>query len=301
MRPPHLRFGAGVALVLRWREEVQITGVTVVGDTGGRRAGYVRSILDMENRLDVPVATGAVNSPEYYRYDLAIPPEARYWPQPVEPLPGDPDQAIELLKASIDRGARILGLGPLTHFSLLETKYPGILARAELYLMGGYVNPPRLGYPAWTNADDFNVQIDAKSSFHVLQNAHPTLITLASTAETALRPRDLKALRQSGWLGRLIARQAEAFRVDEDMQGKYGKACENVRDDIINFQRDALAAAITLGYREGIEIGEIPLVIEEVDGWVRERIDAAGQMFRVVTKVDGGRFTAFWLDRVAGI
>ncbi len=288
-----------LGLVLCWPEEVQITGVTVVGDTDGRRAGYVRYVLDMENRPDVPVAAGAVNSPQHYRYDLGLPPESRYWPQPVKPLPGDPDQAVELLKSSIEQGARVLGIGPLTNFALLETKYPGILARADLFLMGGYVYPPRPGYPEWKNEDDFNVQIDAQSSLHGLRNACPTLITLASTAETALRQRDLEALRKSGRLGRLIARQAEAFSVDENMQSKYGKVCENIPEDIINFQHDALAAAVALGYRDGIEIDQVPLVIEENEGWVRERVDDAGRVFRVVTKVEGERFNAFWLERVA--
>jgi hypothetical protein len=84
--------------------------------------------------------------------------------------------------------------------------------------------------------------------------------------------------------------------MDEKMDEKYAAECERVAADIINFQHDALACAVALGWREGIQIEELPLLVDEEDGWLTERIDPAGKPFRVVTKVDGPRFGEFWLD-----
>ena len=124
---------------------------------------------------------------------------------------------------------------------------------------------------------------------------------LTITAETALRRIHLSKLRRAGALGALLARQAEEFAIDEKMEEKYGKTCEKVPADILNFQHDPLTCAIALGWKEGVEIEELPLVIEEKEGWLHERIDASGKPFRVVTKIDGPLFSEFWVDRVAGL
>lgn len=67
-------------------------------------------------------------------------------------------------------------------------------------------------------------------------------------------------------------------------------------DDIVNFLHDPLACAIALGWDEGVEIAEAPLVIEEKEGWLAERIAPAGKPMRVVTKADGPAFSEFWVD-----
>jgi hypothetical protein len=38
---------------------------------------------------------------------------------------------------------------------------------------------------------------------------------------------------------------------------------------------------------------------EVEDGWLRQRVDAGGTPTRVVTRVDGGKFSEFWLRTVA--
>ena len=45
-----------LAMLLRWPGEVQLTGVTTVGEVNGRRAGQVKYVLELEGRSDVPVA-----------------------------------------------------------------------------------------------------------------------------------------------------------------------------------------------------------------------------------------------------
>ncbi len=290
-----------LALLLRWTPAVEFTGITVVGDTGGRRTGMVRAVLELVGRSDIPVAAGAETDQGFYPYALELPDEARYWPRPITPSPNPTQHALDLLKQSIDAGATIIAIGPFTNLYLLDIQSPGILARADLYLMGGYVYPPRPGYPAWSNHDDFNVQVDVRSALHVLRHANPTLTPLTVTAETALRHADLDALRREGGaLGQLIARQAVEFAIDENMAAKYGATCPNVPADIINFHHDPLACAVALGWRAGITIDEVPLTFDVRDGWLTATIDAAGVPRRVVTQVNGPRFNEFWLKVVTG-
>ena len=288
-----------LAMLLRWSPALQFTGITVVGDTNGKRTGAVRYVLELVGRSDIPVAAGADTAQGFYPYPLGLPPEERYWPQPITPSPNPPEQAVELLKQSIEAGATVIGIGPYTNFYLLDTQYPGILQQANIFLMGGYVYPPRPGFPAWVNEFDFNVQVDILSSKHLLTHASPTLTPLSMTAETALRWAHLDRLRRDGGvLGQLIAKQAEQFARDEQMATKYGIPCERVPNDIINFQHDALACAVALGWHERMTIETLPLIVEEQAGWLTERIDPAGKPMRVVTQVDGTHFSEFWLDTV---
>jgi purine nucleosidase len=287
-----------LAMVLRW-PDVDLTGITTVSDDHGRRAGYVRYALRLEGRNDIPVAAGAEISQGFYRYELGLPPEERYWPEPVPHSPNPVEEAISLLRRSIELGATIVGIGPFTNLYLLDIQYPGILKQAKLFLMGGYIYPPRPGFPDWRNEMDFNIQVDVKSAKHVIENSNPILIPLSVTAETALRRAYLDDLRMAGALGQLIARQAEAFAVDMQHETKYGETCEGLPADIINFQHDPLACAIALGWDEGVEIKELPLTLEEKDGWLTERIRPNGKPVRVVTKVDGARFNQFWIHAIA--
>src|SRR3989338_3682521 len=286
-----------LAFLLR-APNVEITGVTVVGDTNGKRTGYTRYVLKTEGRSDIPVAAGADTSQGFYRYELGLPEEKRYWPEPVSSSPNPPEEASRLLKNSIEQGATIIGIGPYTNLFLLDKQYPGILKQAKLFLMGGYVYSPRPGFPKWGNDMDFNIQADAKSAKHVLNNSNPTLIPLTVTIETALRRAYLDNLRKSGALGQLIARQAEAFAMDYKNEVTYGETCEELPRDTINFQHDPLAFTIALGYNDGIEIKEIPLVIEEKNGWLHERIDKLGKPMKVVTKIEGNRFSEFWINQI---
>ena len=145
---------------------------------------------------------------------------------------------------------------------------------------------------------DYNVQVDVASAQVVLEHSSPTLVPLSVTVETWLRRAYLPALRRAGPLARLIARQAEAFAGDEAIEARYGRTCAGLPDDTINFQHDPLACAIALGWNDGVEIDIIPLKSEVEDGWLRQRVDAGGTPTRVVTRVDGGRFSEFWLRTV---
>ncbi|MCI0550763.1 MAG: nucleoside hydrolase [Anaerolineae bacterium] len=288
-----------LAMLLRWKD-VELTGITTVAEASGRRAGYVRRVLELEGRSKVPVAAGADVSQGFYRYpELGYPDEGRYWSKPIAALPNPSDDAIQLLKQSIEQKATIIAIGPFTNLYLLNLQYPGILMEAKLFLMGGYIYPIRAGFPQWGNEMDWNIQVDVRSAQHVIEHSDPTLIPLSVTVETALQRIYLDDLRKSGALGELIAQQAEAFAADEQNEKKFGETCKGLPKDIINFQHDSLACAIALGWNEGMEIQELPLAIVEKDGWLTERIHPSGRPVRVVTKVDGPRFNEFWVNIIA--
>ena len=289
-----------LAMLLRWQGDIQLAGITTVAEAKGRRAGYVQYALGLEGNKGIPVAAGADVSQGFYRYaELGYPTEERYWPEPISPSPNAIDDAIHLLKQSVEQGAAIIGIGPFTNLYLLDLKYPGILKQANLFLMGGYIYPIRTGFPQWGNNMDWNIQVDIKSAKHILENSSPTLIPIAVTVETALRSAYLDDLRRSGGLGKLIARQAEAFAIDEENDRKYGETCEGLPKDIINFQHDPLACAIALGWSEGVEIREIPLLLEVKDGWLQEKIAATGKPTKVVTQIDGNKFNEFWIKIIS--
>jgi len=288
-----------LAMLLRWSEGLQITGITTVAEANGKRAGYVRYVLGLEGRNDIPVAAGADVSEGFYRYpELTYPDEERFWPEPVNSFPNVIDNALQLLKASIDQGATIVGIGPFTNLYLLDLQYPDLLKQTSLFLMGGLVYPIRVGFPPFENEMDWNIQVDVRSAKHVIENSNPTLIPLSVTVETALRRACLKDLRKAGALGQLIAQQAEAFAMDEQNERRYGEKYEGLPHDTINFQHDPLACAIALGWRDGVEMEEIPLLLEIKDGWLTERVDPAGKPIRIVTKVDASSFGEFWLRKI---
>jgi len=286
-----------LALVLSW-PDVELVGVTTNQDNGGRRAGYTRYALARAGRGAVPVAAGADASLPCYRIYPGLPDEAAYWPEPIPPAPTPLDAALDLLEGSIASGATIVGIGTYTNLALLERRTPGILRDARLTLMGGYIYPPRAGFPAWTHEADWNVQNDTASALSVIECADPLFVPLTVTVETALRRAYLPALRNGGPLAQLIARQAEAFARDEQNEVRHGQTCAGLPDDTINFQHDPLACAIALGWRDGVEISTLPLRTEIRDGWLRQTIDPAGKPTRVVTRIDGMRFSEFWLERV---
>ncbi len=289
-----------LAMLLRWSGDIHLTGITTVAEAKGRRAGYVQYVLGLEGKNEIPVAAGADVSQGFYRYaELGYPSEERYWPEPIPPSSNITEEAIHLLKQSIEQGATIIGIGPFTNLYLLDLEYPGILMQANLFLMGGYIYPIRSGFPHWGNNMDWNIQVDVKSAKHVIEKSNPTLIPLTVSIETALRRAYLDDLRKSGGLGQLIARQAEAFAIDEENERKFGETCDGLPKDIINFQHDPLACAIALGWDDGVAIVEIPLKLELEDGWLHEKIDATGKLTKVVTNINGNKFNEFWIETIS--
>jgi len=285
-----------MAMLLKW-DDLEITGITTTADDGGRRAGYAKYVLKLAEREEIPVAAGADVSSGNYRYKPGYPPEEVYWPEPIDPARSPVDDAIELLKRSVEKGALIVGIGPYTNLALLDRKYPGLLNKTKLFLMGGCIYPSREGFPSWGNDMDYNVQLDVPSAKRSIEDLNPTLIPLTVTIETALRRSYLPKLERSGPVGRLIARQARAFAGDWDNESKYGRTYDGIPRDTINFQHDSLACAVAAGW-DGVRTEMVPLELEVRDGWLCERISKSGKPTSVVTEIDREAFNQFWLDTV---
>ncbi len=282
-----------LAMLLHW-PGVEITGITTSAEEDGRRAGYADYILRLAVRADIPLAAGANATVPPYRTALNYPPDEVYWPEPIPHRPAPIADALALLKRSIEAGAVVVGTGPYTNLRLLEERYPGLLGMATLVLMGGYVYPPRAGFPLRSNESDYNVQCDVSSAQYVFEHARPLLVPRAVTVEAALRRAGLPRLHQAGAVPRVVARQAEAYT---DRAG-FGRLYRRLPEDFINFLHDPLACAVALGW-DGVTIEEIPLAIELRDGWLVERVDPAGKPFRIVTSVDAERFDRLWVETVA--
>ena len=286
-----------LALLLRW-PGVTVRGITTVADGGGQRAAYTRYALRLAGRADIPVAAGADAALPYYREYPGLPDHNAYWPEPIPPTPGPLDAALDMLAASIAAGALIITIGALTNLRLLEERCPGLLARARLVTMGGHVFPVRAGFPQWGNPMDYNLQSDVSSAQLVFARAAPTLVPLSMTVETYLRRAHLPRLQAAGPLGALIARQAEACAVEYNNEAVHGAACAGLPDDLINWQHDALAVAVALGYRAGVELRSFPLSVSVEAGLLVERLDPRGKRFPVVVRIDGESFSEFWLDTI---
>ncbi len=285
-----------LAMLLNW-PGVEITGITTVAEDNGRRAGYTRYALGLAGREDIPVAAGADGSCGRYRSAIELPREDVYWPEPVAPAATPLSDALALLKRGIEVGARIVAIGPYTNLALLEEAYPRLLARADLYLMGGHPRPIPPGFPRWGNNMDFNVQFDVASARYLFERSYPMLVPLEVTVQTSLRRDYLPALRASGPLGALLAHQAEATAREYKNEERYGWTCRGLPDDTINFQHDPLACAVALGW-DGVTIERTRVGVEMREGWLYEREDEAGQAMRVVTAVDAAGFNEMWLNVV---
>jgi inosine-uridine nucleoside N-ribohydrolase len=288
-----------LALLLA-RPDVEITGITTVGEESGRRRGYAEYTLGLVGRPEIPVAAGADVSSGCFRWPMGYYDDTLYWPEPIARKPNPLDDALVLLERSISQGATIVPSGPYTNLLLLERKWPGILKDVPLYLMGFYVNPVPAAFPQWDIDTDWNVQSDVAAASFLLEARAPTMIPCDVTLQTSLRRAYLSGLAKAGPIGALIARQAEAFARDEGYEDKYGRTYAGLPDDTINFLHDPLAVAVALGW-EGATIETLPLRPEVNDaGFLRAMIAADGKPTRVVTRVDGMGFGDWWYETLIG-
>jgi purine nucleosidase len=285
-----------LAMLLGW-PGVEIVGITTTIDPGGIRAGFVNRCLELAGRTDIPVAAGAEVSLTTGETPGGIPTDARYWPDPVAPRPGEPGEAMPLLRASVEAGATIVAIGPYTNIATLEAIRSGSLGRVPVVLMGGMVNPPRAGFPDWPPDFDWNVQCDTNAAQVVFANTtNLTLVTVPTTHKAHLRAAHLPRLRAAGPLGELLALQAEAHAVDNGLTD-LGRAHSGLPDDLLNFQYDAVACAIAAGWL-GATIEEMPLGPVLDHGVLRFDRDERGRRTKVAVDMDADDFTERWFTSV---
>lgn len=277
-----------LALLLSW-PDVEITGITTTIDPGGQRAGYLRYLLDLAGRSDIPIAAGAQVS--LSRPDMAGP-EHDHWPAGIAPRPDPPGAARELLRRSVESGAIVVAIGPFTNLTTLPRGTPVVA-------MGGWVDPPAAGLPDWGPDMDFNVQWDIRAAQTLAESAELTLVTLPATLKSHIRKADAVRLGGRGPVAELLARQAILHGEQYDMPS-LGRAHPGLPDDLLNFQYDAVACAVALGWA-GATVHTRRLRPTIVDGLLRFLPDSTGRDMRVVTDIDGAAFADLWLQRVSAI
>lgn len=289
---------AAALVMLLGLADVELTGITTVADPDGRRAGYVRHVLEMAGRTGIPVAAGAGASSTTGRPMGDVPDHPRYWGDAVVgPYPSPPGAAVQLLMASVDLGAVVVGIGPYTNLSALEATRPGMLDSVRVVLMGGWVRPPGRGLPPWGPEMDWNVQCDTDAAEAVFNAVGSLcLVTLPATLGAHLRAAQLPSLEASGPLGRLVARQAHAHGQDHHM-AELGASHPGLPDDLLNFQYDPVAAAWATG-RAVVTTENLPLRPRLADRVLRFEEDPSGKHVEVATDVNGEAFDRIWLQAV---
>jgi purine nucleosidase len=274
---------------------VELADVTTVADRTGRRAGYARHCLRLAGRDGIPVIAGAGRSMTTLQSAEPVTGDERYWPAGLPCCPAPPGAALDLLARNLERGATLVAIGPWTNLALLEIARPGSLSRAPVMATGGWTGPTaRL--PPWGPEMDFNVQQDTRAAEIVAATAELTLVPLPVTLTAQLRAADLPRLRASGPLGELLARQGEAHGHDFQMT-QLGRLHAGLPDDLLNFHYDPVACAVALGW-PGATVAEIRLQLVRDGELLRFRPGAAGRPMRMLTDLDPGSFTEYWLNAV---
>lgn len=287
-----------LAMLLGW-PDVDITGVTTVADPDGRRAGYVKHVLRLVGRDDVPVASGAAVSGTTGLPMGGLPHAQRYWGGPVDPLLSPSGAAVELLDRSIGKDATVVAIGPYTNLAELERVRPGRLAAVPVYAMGGWLGPLDPDLPAWEPRRDWNVQCDTDAAVTLLRCTDVTWVPIAVTARAHLRATHVARLDAGGSLGSLLARQARAHAVERDLASLARDHAE-LPADLLAFMHDPLTCAVALGW-PGVRVEPVALrAVIDADGLRFDR-SPGGHPSRVVTAVDGPAFVDRWLAAVESI
>jgi inosine-uridine nucleoside N-ribohydrolase len=226
------------------------------------------------------------------------PSDLDYWGEVIKPRPGPAHEALTLLRRSLEGGATVVGIGPFTNLAAIEELWPGILAPANLVLMGTSVLPPAEGLPQWGPQMDYNVQQDVAAASVILSSSSPLLVPLGVSMHAAIRNSHLARLRSGGTLAQLIARQAEAFDAEWHNAERY-RSASSVPNDMINFLYDPVACAIAAGWRDRVSIETLPVVWEICEDQLVQRIDRGGKPLPVVTGLDGLALEEEWVRRVS--
>jgi purine nucleosidase len=285
---------AALAMLAGW-PKVELAGVTTTIDPGGVRAGYARHCLDLVGLRDVPVVAGAeLTLTDGRRLD----PLPQLWPTGIGPRPSPPGAASDLLAESLRRGATVVTIGPLSTVARLEQERPGILARARLVVMGGWLRPPDEGLPARGPDQDYNVACDVDAARVVFAAAGDvTLVTLADTLRTHLRTSHLARLRAAGSMGALLADQMQGYAAVRD-HARLSAEHAGLPDDLLVFLHDPLACAVAVGW-PGVRLVARRLVVEAAGAGLRLLPSRRGRPVQVIADLDAEGFADRWLTAVA--
>lgn len=298
--------------------EVEVLGVTVVSGDVERRARIVARLLGLAGRADVPVFKGEGRAldprdgaamlgteGEGLLDGPAAGPEATIAPGP----------AVDWLVATARRRPfHVVAIGPLTNVAHALRRDPGFAGRLRgLTIMGGVWDEAALP-AAWRRAvaergslaawPDYNTMADATAAAVVAAaaaTAPTTWVPLEVTVRAPLRREALDRL-PAAPLTAALREMVAAW------QPWFGPSLPepdpgwSVPADAIGFLHDPLAVAALVG-GDWLRLAPVRCRGEVVGGVFRLRAGAgaAGAVATVATDVDGERFAAFCLDRIAAL
>lgn len=147
----------------------------------GARARFARYLLDLLDRSDVPVVSGAQLS------------HTRYWvvedliPSDIPAQPDDVSQAVNAVCTGTDGPVRWVGMGPLTNLAHVLTQSPRLTDRLAITQTGGAINyrdPSRASH---------NFRLDPAAAITVINEAtdlHLVISDVTTNDAIAIRPGD---------------------------------------------------------------------------------------------------------------
>lgn len=291
-----------ISMLLGWPSPLEITGITTVGEEDGRRAGFLQYMFNKIPSVQIPFASGIDVKEGNFRFTaFEYPPNDVYWPGEVHHYLSAPGEAEALLLQSVEAGATLIGIGPYSNLARLEKNHPGSLAKVDLVLMGGLINPIPRGFPQLGLEADWNMQTDVDAALYVLEHSDPLLVPLEITLQTAFTQRDIPDLQKGGAIGNLLAHQAKSFMRDQGIGMLYGFKNPKISFDFVNFLHDPLASAIACGWKEGLVIEELPLSLLVNQGYLQIIKRSGERKYRVVTQVNTAAFHDFWLECIVNL
>lgn len=296
----------GLALALA-SPELQILGVTCVGNESALRARVTRKLLELAGRSEIPVYAGCRvpllggSGFNWFGHEGAA-----------TLAPGE-EPAIEsehgvdaILRICSERDdVELVAIGPLTNLAVALAKDPDLAGRVRrLTVMGGHVRCAEYGGHVFRPGVDYNLCSDPHASRVVLCSGIPTrLVTADVTLGCWITASELERIEAARTPFHHVL--AQEIRVWTPLQKRlFRSAGCDVDDDNVAFLHDPLTLACV--YDEsfcGFEELEIEPVIE--DGIFRtlerERASDATFPMRCATSVRAKAFREHWTERVASL
>jgi inosine-uridine nucleoside N-ribohydrolase len=246
--------------------------VSTVDELGGRRARFVRHLLDLLGREDVPVVAGADLG------DTRMDCIAGLVPDSVVPQRTDLAEAVAEVVASTDGLVRWAGMGPVTNLAALLTENPALAERLVVTQMGGALNyrdPERA---------EHNFRLDPAAANTLLTKGKLPKLVLSDTTFTP----ELEIAKDSELHRRLAAPTAPAWA--KLVTAHMAQWFDRFHPGTIQHDGLALAAALQLPY---VALRRERVVLDDIG---RMTTSPDGNLVRISVKADYRAFLA-WLSR----
>jgi purine nucleosidase len=288
--------------------ELEICGLTTVGNESERRAHVAAKLLSLAQRSDIPVFAGCRVPVLGERRFNWFGHEAGETLEPgEEPVIADEHGVDALLRLSREHEAlEIVAVGPLTNIAVALMKDPDLAGRVErLTVMGGHIRRVEYGGHLFAPGVDYNLCSDPHASYVVLRSGIPTRLVTADVT--------LQAWLSDEQLGRIEAADSEFHRVlaaeirswTPIQQRIFAGAGCNTDDGNVAFLHDPLALACVYDERFcSFEELEIEPQIEPSGLFRTLERDPPSEdslPMRCATAVDAKAFSDHFTERVCGL